>query len=58
MTDLLQNFDFSRDSLHILLIVDLVFLENLNGYFFACKRMLAKLDLPESSLAQMLSCIS
>ena len=58
MTDLLQNFDFSRDSLHILLIVDLVFLENLNGYFFASKCMLAKLDLPESSLAQMLSCIS
>lgn len=58
MTDLLQNFDFSRDSLYILLIVDLVFLENLNGYFFACKRMLTQLDLSESSLAKMLSCVS
>jgi hypothetical protein len=31
MSDLLQNFDFSRNALHIFLIMDLVLFENFNG---------------------------
>ena len=57
MSDLLQNFDFSRDSFDVLLIVDLVFLQNFNGDFLTGERVLAQLDLSKSSLAQMLACI-
>jgi hypothetical protein len=57
MSDLLQNFDFSRDSFDILLIIDLVLLQDFDGHFLARKRMLAQLDLSKSSLAEMLACI-
>ena len=31
MSDLFENFDFSRNALHIFLIMDLVFFEDFNG---------------------------
>lgn len=56
VSDLLEDFDLPRDSFDVLLIINLVFLQNLDGYFLTCERMLAQLDLSESSLAQMLAC--
>ena len=57
MSDLLEDFDFSCDSLHVFLIINFVFLEDFDGYFFASQRVLAKLDLSKGSLAKMLAWI-
>ena len=57
VSDLLENFDFSCDSLHVFLIIDFVFLEDFDGYFLAGQRVLAELDLSEGSLAKMLAWI-
>lgn len=41
MSHFLQDLDFSGDSLDIFLIVDFVFLKDLDGYFFTCEGVLA-----------------
>lgn len=52
MSDLLKNLDFSRNALHIFLIMDLVLFKDFNGnlyiliiklstYLFSCESMLA-----------------
>ena len=41
VSDLLEDFDFSGDSLDVFLIVDFVFLEDFDGHFFASQRVLA-----------------
>jgi len=53
MSDLLQYLYLSCDSLYIFLIVDLVFLKDLNSHFLSCKCMLAQLDLPKGTFAKM-----
>ena len=56
MSDLLENFDFPGDPFNVLLIIDLVLLKNLDGYFFNGKSVLNQFDLSESTLAEMLAC--
>jgi hypothetical protein len=61
MPDLFQYLDFPSNSLNILLVVDLVFLEYLDcdlkkcksksTYFFSSEGVLAKLNLAKGALA-------
>lgn len=63
MADLLEDLDFSSDTLDILLVVNLVFLQDLYGnlqflviiltYLFTCQGVLSKLYLTKGSLAEM-----
>mmetsp|Transcript_29514 Transcript_29514/g.44879 ORF Transcript_29514/g.44879 Transcript_29514/m.44879 type:complete len:236 (-) Transcript_29514:48-755(-) len=52
---LLQDLDFPGDALHVLLVVNFVLLEDLDGDLFAGERVLAEFDLAESSFAKQLA---
>ena len=53
--DLLQDLDLPRDSLDVLLVVDLVFLEDFDGDLFSSESVLTELTLPEGTFAEMLA---
>ena len=52
---LLQNLDLPRNPLNILLIINFVLLEYLDGHLLASQRVLAQLDLPERSFPEVLA---
>jgi hypothetical protein len=64
MSDLLEDFDLPRDSLDVLLVLDFLLLENLDGnlrtpehertYLLPCEDVGGLLDLTESALAERL----
>lgn len=41
MSNFFQDLDFSSDSFNIFLILNLVFLQDFDGYFFTSERVLA-----------------
>ena len=52
MSDYLQDVDLSRHPVDIRLVLDLVFLKNLDGDLLACDQMRAEAHLTESALAE------
>lgn len=52
VTNYLQNVDLSGHPVNIRLVFNLVFLKNLNSYFFACDKMRAEAHLSERSLTK------
>ena len=53
MSHLFQNFDFSGNSLYVLLVMDLIFLKNLDGHLFSREGVLAQFDLPEGTFSEV-----
>ena len=53
MSDNLEDFDFSCDSIDVIHIYDLVFLENFDGNFLASERVCANLHFPKSAFAKV-----
>lgn len=51
----LENLDFARDTLYILLVLDSALFEYLDGDLFVCKRVRRQLDLTEGTLAERFS---
>ena len=49
----LEDFYLPGDSLHIFLILNLVFFKDLNSYFLPGESVLPKFDLTESTLSKM-----
>lgn len=52
MPNNLQDMDFTRNSLHIRLVLDLVFFKNFDGYFLTSDQVSSKPHLAESTLTQ------
>ena len=51
MTDKLEYMDFPGDPFDVCHIDDFIFLEDFDGYFFACDRMCGGLDFTECAFA-------
>jgi len=52
MPNYFQNVYFSRHSLHIGLVLDLVLFQDLDGYFLSSENVRAQAHLPEGTLPE------
>ena len=55
VADELQDLDFSSDALDVALVLDLLFLQDLDGHALLRGHVNAQLDLPESAFSQVVA---